>query len=251
MSDGRGPPFAGSDQRSRRPAWYALAVVVVLAAVVLAVVLAGDDDDLETGGRTTSTPTSASSTTTAAPTTGTEAPGTTASGVGLDATTPLSARGLGPIEAGMTVAEARAASGLALTADGSFEDFGGFCFYVDLEGHPDLAIRAHSPGDQPVSDPGEGVISAISVYDQDPDGVSERTTTAGIGLGATEAEVRAAHGVDVDEQPHDYVPAGAYLYVRPDDAPGFGIRYVIDERRVVTSIDVGDAGGITAPEGCA
>ena len=138
----------------------------------------------------------------------------------------------------------------SLTPDSSLEDFGGFCYYVDLEGQPDLAIRVHSPDDQPVTDPDQGVISAITIYDQDPEGPSARTTTAGIGLGATEADVRAAHP-DVDEQPHDYVPEGAYLYVHPADAPGFGIRYVLDEHRVVTSIDVGDAGGITAAEGCA
>jgi hypothetical protein len=70
-------------------------------------------------------------------------------------------------------------------------------------------------------------------------------------LGASETEVRAAHGDAVEEEPHDYVPEGAYLYVHPDDSPGFGFRYVLDEQRIVTSIDVGEASGITAPEGCA
>lgn len=239
------------DRRPRPFLSIALAFLVAIGAVVLAVVVLDDDDDSDVqtaGTTTTSTSTTSSTTTTAAPTTTTTAATQPA---GIDATTPLNPRGVGPIEAGMTVAQAAAASGLSLTPDDSLEAFGGFCYYVDLEGQPDLAIRAHSPGDQPVDDPGEGVISAITIYALDPDGPSTRLTTAGVGLGASEAQVRAAHGDSIEERPHDYVPEGAYLYVHPADAPGFGIRYVLDENRVVTSIDVGDAGGITAAEGCA
>lgn len=236
-------------QRARPFVLAALAVLVALAGVVLAAIALDDDDsDVRSEGASTTTSSSSSTSTTSAPTTTTT---TTAapSPPAIDSTTPLDPRGVGPIEAGMTVAEAAEASGLSLTPDG-FEDFGGHCYYVDLEGQPDLAIRVHSPGDQPVTDPNDGVISAITIYDQDPAGPSARTTVAGIGLGATEAEVRAAHP-DVDEQPHQYVPEGAYLYVHPPDAPGFGIRYVLDESRTVTSIDVGDEGGIQAVEGCA
>lgn len=238
--------------RQRPTLLYVVTGLVVAAALVLAaVILTDDDDDVQTGGTATttsveSTTTTLAATTSTAPTTTTQVP----SGTRIDATTPLDPRGVGPIEAGMTVDEARAASGLSLTPDGSLEDFGGHCYYVDLEGQPDLAIRVHSPDDQPVTDAGEGVISAITIYEQDPEGPSARTTTAGVGLGDTEADVRAAHA-DLDEQPHDYVTEGAYLYVHPPDEPGFGIRYVLDERRVVTSIDVGDEGGIQAPEGCA
>ncbi len=239
-------------QRPQRPVllYLLIGLVVVVALVLAVVVLTDDDGDVEAGGTTTSlegtTTTLATTTTPTEPTTTT----TKAPSAGIDASTPLGPKGIGPVEAGMTVAEAESASGLSLTPDGSLEDFGGFCYYVELAGQPDLAIRVHSPDDQPVTDPSEGVISAITIFDQDPAGPSTRPTTAGIGLGATEAEVRAAHP-DVDEQPHDYVTAGAYLYVHPEDAPGFGIRYVLDERRIVTSIDVGDEGGIQAPEGCA
>ena len=232
--------------RPQRPAaLYVVSALVVAVALVLAAVVLTDDDEGEDEVQTTSTTIGTSSTVSSSTTT-TEVPPVP----GVDASTPLNPRGVGPIEAGMTVAEARTASGTALTEDGSFEDFGGYCYYVELEGQPDLAIRVQSPDDEPVTDPDDGVISAITIYDQDPEGRSSRTTTAGVGLGATEADVRAAHP-DLDEQPHLYVPEGAYLYVHPPDAPGFGIRYVLDERRVVTSIDVGDEGGIQAPEGCA
>lgn len=223
-----------------RPLLLSALVALVVGAVALAVVVSNDDDDaVQTEGPSSSSTTHTTTTTSVA-----------APQDGIGAATPLRPQGIGPIEAGMTVAEARAASGLSLTPDESFGQFGGFCYYVDLEGQPDLAIRVHSPDDQPVRDPDKGVISAITIYALDPDGPSTRRTTAGIGLGASEAEVRAAHGDAVEERPHDYTPGGAYLYVHPADAPGFGIRYVVDEHRTVTSIDVGDAGGITAPEGC-
>lgn len=235
--------------RSPRPFLLASLAVVVVGALALAVIVSNDDDDaVQTEGPSSSS-TADATTTTLVTTTGalpTEPSGPRK----IDADTPLRPQGIGPIQAGMTVAEARAASGLSLTPDDSLGQFGGFCYYVDLEGQPDLAIRVHSPGDQPVRNPDDGVISAITIYALDPDGPSTRRTTAGIGLGASETQVRAAHGDVVEERPHDYTPGGAYLYVHPADAPGFGIRYVVDEDRIVTSIDVGDAGGITAPEGC-
>ncbi len=233
--------------RWRRPLLVSALVALVVGALALAVVVLSDDDVQSEGPSSSST----THTTTTTPVTTAGAPPTEpASQGGIGAATPLRPQGIGPIEAGMTVAEARAASGLSLTPDESFGQFGGFCYYVDLKGQPDLAIRVHSPDDQPVRDPDEGVISAITIYALDPDGPSTRRTTAGIGLGASEAEVRAAHGDAIEERPHDYTPGGAYLYVHPAGAPGFGIRYVVDEHRTVTSIDVGDAGGITAPEGC-
>jgi hypothetical protein len=252
------PARIGQRVRSRRrraqvlAGGGALAVAVVVALLVTQ--LPGDDDnqgvvadDPSTTTSTTSTTSTSTTTTTTTSTTVTSTPPPP----GIDASTPLNPNGIGPVEAGMTVAQAEAASGLTLTADGSLEDFGGYCYYVDLEGQPDLAIRVHSPDQQPVTDPRDGVISAITIYAEDPDGPSPRRTTAGIALGATEAEVLEAHPGAVEEQPHEYVPEGAYLYVHSADAPGFGIRYVLDEHRVVTSIDVGDADGIKASEGCA
>jgi len=233
----------------------ALAAAAIFALVVTQ--LPGDDQqgvvaDDSSSTTTTSTTSTSTSTTTTSTTTSTTSTTTTTPTTSLppvlDASTPLNPKGVGPIEAGMTVAQAEAASGLTLTA-GDVELFGGYCFYVELEGHPDLSIRVGSPGPDPVRDPRDAVISAITIYR--PVGPSGRLTTAGVGVGATEAEVREAHAGAVDEQPHLYVPEGAYLYVLPPDTPGFGIRYVLDEHRVVTSIDVGDAGGITAPEGCA
>lgn len=233
-------------KRSPRRFLLASLAAVVVGALALAVIVSDDDDDaVQTEGPSSSSTADATTTTTGAPLT------EPAPQSGIGAATPLRPQGIGPIQAGMTVAEARAASGLSLTPDDSLEQFGGFCYYVDLEGQPDLAIRVHSPDDQPVRDPDDGVISAITIYALDPDGPSTRRTTAGIGLGASEAEVRTAHGDGVEERPHDYTPSGAYLYVYPPDVPGFGIRYVVDEDRMVTSIDVGHAGGITAPEGCA
>ena len=229
----------------------ALAVAALLA--VLVVQLPGDDQQGVVANDPSSTTTADTTATTTSTTTSTTVPSTTTTTAAppppIDASTPLDAKGIGPIEAGMTVAQAEAASGLSFTLLGTTEEFGG-CYYVALEGQPDLAIRVNSPAGRPDAPFREGTIRAITIYDQYPDGPSTRTTTAGIGLGASEAEVRAAHGDAVEEEPHLYVPEGAYLYVHPDEAPGFGFRYVVDERRVVTSIDVGFADSITASEGC-
>ena len=251
------PERIGRRVRARRRRAQALAAGGALAAAALLAVvvtqLPGDDEQgvVATDPSTTTTTEPVPSTTTSSTTT-TVPDSTTTTVVPpplVDERTPLNAKGIGPIEAGMTVAQAEAVSGLSFTLRGSTEEFGG-CFYVDLEGQPDLAIRASNPAGRPDAPFEEGVIEAITIYELEPDGVTARATTAGIGLGASEAEVRAAHGDAVEERPHDYVPEGAYLYVHPDEAPGFGFRYVLDEHRVVTSIDVGLEGAITAPEGC-
>jgi hypothetical protein len=217
--------------------------LAILLAVGLFVAGCGSDGSQSADTTTTIVPPTTTTSTIAETTTTTDA-------ASIDASTPLGVTGVGPIEAGMTVARARDASGLAIELSGSLSEFGGHCYYVELEGQPDLLIRVLSPDQQPVTDAAQGVITAISIHASDPDGPSTRRTTGGVGLGATEAEVRAAHGDVIDEQPHDYVPGGAYLYVRPADSPGFGLRYVLDEHRVVTSIDAGTTTGITASEGC-
>jgi len=224
--------------RLRRTLLLALGALAAGAVVLGVIVLRDDDAALLTEG----TGTSETSTTTDSTT-------TSAAARGIDAATPLGPRGVGPIEAGMTVSEANAATGLALTPHG-VDLFGGLCFNVTVEDQPDLWIRVHSPDGEPVGDPGEGVISSIEIYALDPDGPSTRKTTAGLGLGASEAAVRAVYGDAIDEEPAEYVPEGVYLYVYPDDEPGFGIRYVLDENRIVTSIDVGDAEDIKLVEGC-
>jgi hypothetical protein len=250
------PARIGQRVRSRRRRAQTLAgggaLAVAAVVALLATQLPGDDDQGVVANDPSSTTTSSTSTTATTSTTTTSTTVTTVpTPPVIDGSTPLNPKGVGPIEAGMTVAEAEAASGLTLDAGSSIADFGGFCYYVEVEGQPDLSIRAISPNQEPVSDEGDGVISAIVIYDEDPDVRPSRQTIAGVGLGATEAEVRAAHPGAVEERPHEYVPDGAYLYVHPADTPGFGIRYVLDEHRVVTSIDVGNADGITAPEGCA
>jgi hypothetical protein len=251
------PARIGQRVRSRRRRAQTLAgggVLTIVVLIAMVVTQLPDDDDRQgvvandpssTTSSTTSTTTSTTTTSTTVPTTDTSAPPPPV----IDANTPLGPKGVGPIEAGMTIAEARSVSGMTITLIGSTEEFGG-CYYVDLEGQPDLSIRVNAPAGRPEADISEGVIRVVVIYALDPDGPSTRLTTGGVGLGASEAEVRAAHDNAVQELPHDYVPEGAYLYVFPPDTPGFGFRYVLDENRVVTSIDVGDAGGITAPEGC-
>jgi len=247
------PERIGRRVRARRRRAQALAAGGALAAVALLAVVVTRLPDDDQQGVVANDPTTSTSTSTTAPSTTTSVSSTTTTALppppAVDARTSLSERGVGPIEAGMTVAEAEQASGLTFVLRGSTEEFGG-CYYIDLDGQPDLSIRVDLPSDRRDADFREGIIQAISIYSLEPDGLSTRETTAGIGLGASEQDVRAAYGEAVEEQPHDYTPGGAYLYVHPDASPGYGFRYVLDEHRVVTSIDVGLAGAITAPEGC-
>ena len=79
---------------------------------------------------------------------------------------------------------------------------------------------------------------------------STRKTVAGIGLGATEAQVRARIPHRLEHRTAPVRHRGSYLYVQPTTDPGFGIRYVLDQHRVVVSIDVGHTEAIHLVEGC-
>jgi hypothetical protein len=76
----------------------------------------------------------------------------------LTADTPIGLRGIGPIEAGMTLAEAERATGLEFEVR-EFDTFERRCYFA----HPigladDLTLLLEAPGPDPVTDADEGVI---------------------------------------------------------------------------------------------
>ena len=235
-------------RRTRGLAGGALALGAGLVAV-LALQLPGDD---EQGVVLSDDP---SSTTTTPSTTSTEpSPTTTAAVVALDETTPLTATGVGPIGVGMTIAEAESATGLRFSTSEMMVRFP-YCSTVRLDSQPDLVIWALPPGGSGIlageadgTDPRDFVIRQIYISDLDPGAVSARRTMTGVGLGSTEMEVREAHGGAIEDKPHERAADG--LYVHPADTPGFGIRYTLDDSRVVTSIHVGEAALLTASPSC-
>jgi hypothetical protein len=229
----------------RRARAMASGAVVGAAAVVVAVLalqLPGDDEQGVVVANDPSS-TTAPSTTTSTSTTATTVPLPPA----LDVSTPLTAKGVGPIEAGMTVAEAEAASGLAFVDNELTVEFP-YCAPLRLVSQPDLAVWVLPTGDRTDVSPQDFVIVQIYISGLDPSGASDRRTVGGVGLGSSEAEVRDAHAGAVEGRPTEHGADG--LYVHPADAPGFGIRYTLDERSLVTSIHVGDAEWLPWSQSC-
>ncbi len=91
---------------------------------------------------------------------------------------------------------------------------------------------------------GDNVVMRVSVSEP-----STLETAAGIGLGATEAEVRAAYPA-VRETPHQYVEApGKNLFTASPDHPG--LRFEIGSDGTVTQIHGGRPPFLGYIEGCA
>lgn len=90
----------------------------------------------------------------------------------------------------------------------------------------------------------DGKVSRITL-----DEGSRIKTDKGLGVGSTEAEVKAAYGEAVEVSPHKYNPPPAsYLTIWTD--PGRrGVRYVTDGAGNVTAVHAGSA-SIQYVEGC-
>lgn len=118
--------------------------------------------------------------------------------------------GLGKVTVGMTVAQAEAALGVKLTVE-TIDDELGACGYARRAdgAEPGIAYMV-----------GGGAITRIDVDGADPsrpppDALTER----GIGIGATENQVRQAYGPAAVESPHPYTegPDSHYFKVTAPD----------------------------------
>ena len=144
--------------------------------------------------------------------------------------TPL---GVGHLKVGMTLAEARRASGRRIVEEG--EVFAS-CRYALVPG-----LR----------------VSLMLLHDRiariDVERGSRVHALGGIRRGDTEADVRAFFGPKVVETPHAYVHGGSYLTVgwRSGRYAGRGIRFETNEKGTVTSIYAGRRDPIRYIEGCA
>jgi hypothetical protein len=145
--------------------------------------------------------------------------------------TPL---GVAHLRVGMTVEQARRASGRRIVLDGA--EFTTGCRYATVRSLRVYLMLLH------------GRIARIDVARGSP-----VHTLGGIRRGDTEADVRAAFGPKVVETQHAYVPAGSYLTVgwRTGPYAKRGIRFETNEKGTVTDIYAGRHDPIRYIEGCA
>jgi hypothetical protein len=188
------------------------------------------------GGTTTST---APASTTTAP-----APTTTATTADqeLSGESRLRPDGIGPINVGMTPAEATSALGREVAVDPN-EVLNDLCGYAKPTGGPDnlgfMVLREDMQSDW--------VIHRVDVYEGSP-----IATTEGIRIGSTEAQVKQVYGDQVKVEEHPYTgPEGHYLIVDTDgDGTGFKRIFETDGAKV-TTFRSGHDEPVSYIEGCA
>ena len=215
-----------------------VALVLIIASQVLASV---EPDDLPTGeevaveaGATTTTAAGEPAPSTS--TTSTTVPLPPIAGpVRLTETSEIDGRGIGPVEAGMTVAEAEQSAGRRFTI-AERDDAGDRCYETSPEGLVGLRFTVQGPA----ADPREGRIVRAEVVD------SSWQTVSGARVGQSEAEVRRVYGGRVSEDR----ASGLLTVAVKDGGRSFAVGFVMSERGIVTTIRSGDAAAVTQPEGC-
>lgn len=155
--------------------------------------------------------------------------------VRLTETSEIDGRGIGPVEAGMTVAEAEQSAGRRFTIAGR-DDAGDRCYETSPEGLVGLRFTVQGPA----ADPRAGRIVRAEVVD------STWQTVSGARVGQSEDEVRRVYGGRVSED-----RASSLLTVAvKDGGRSFAVGFVMSERGLVTSIRSGEAAAVAQPEGC-
>jgi hypothetical protein len=146
----------------------------------------------------------------------------------------LTPDGYGPIRIGMTEAEARRALGPGVSSDaqGSIEPEACHHLFVG-QGMANLVYMVR-----------DGRVSRVTAHLD-----SKARTDRGLGIGDTEAEVKAAYGAKLEVEPHHYLGAPA-RYLTFWTVPGKrGVRYETDQQGIVREIHAGDD-AIRYIEGC-
>lgn len=175
----------------------------------------------------------------------------TSDGGSLDEDSAITAAGIGPLRAGMTLSEVEEAAGRELVVEG-FEDFEGFCWFAhfkDLEEDFQLLFLAPER-DKPVSDEALGELGRVSAYGTTE--TSPARTDRDVGVGSTKAEVEAAYPGQVKATGHEYVQGGEYLDIgAADDRDRRLLRFETDEDAKVTAVHGGLTDAVQLVEGCA
>ncbi|MGH9179262.1 MAG: hypothetical protein ACRD0N_12010 [Acidimicrobiales bacterium] len=200
------------------PVRSTVALALVLLAGVAASCRGGDGSDATSDQRDT-VASSTAATTTAAP-----APAPAPLTLGL--------RGVGPVQVGMTVAEAGAALGATLRDLGAPTE--ACTLYGPERGFDGLSFLVAS-----------GVVARADVT------AGTTTTAEGVAIGHTEAEAQRRYGNRLRVTPHDFSIGGHYLTLVPTERADAGYRLVLETDGVrVTSMRAGRLPEVEYTEGC-
>jgi hypothetical protein len=148
----------------------------------------------------------------------------------------LEVTGYGPMHIGMTLAEARQVSGQPLNAEALEPNEPGACSEQEYRTTDGDTLYLMFEGDK---------ITRISASDR----ATHTRTAQNVGVGSTDAEVRAAYQNVVEQGAH-YSPPPAHnliVWTVPDQS---GLLFEVNERGVVTSVHAGGP-SILYMEGCA
>ncbi|MEM9542644.1 MAG: GerMN domain-containing protein [Cyanobacteria bacterium P01_E01_bin.42] len=147
----------------------------------------------------------------------------------------LTLTGLGGVEIGMTITEASQETGVQFVNQASGGEEHG-CFYYKAATEPqDVSYMVT-----------EGKIARIEVN------TKNITTLSGAKIGDTEERIRALYPGKIEEEAHEYVPGGKYLFFVPEDASNQNYRVVFEtnEKGIVTTMRSGKIPEVGWIEGC-
>jgi hypothetical protein len=162
----------------------------------------------------------------------------------LTGDTPLDLYGIGPIEVGMTLAEAERVAGVNLIP-GNFEDFDRRCFFARAEGLEEtFVLILNAPGSERLGRPEDGIIRTVSA--------GEGTETlSGIGIGDTEKDVYKTYRDRIESEPPVFNGSPLHFLKYTPRHPAdqdYNIRFLTNGK-VVQDIFVGYKNSTYVPEG--
>lgn len=180
-----------------------------------------------------------------APTTTTSTPEPPLTGpVRLNASSRFDLRGVGPVEAGMTVHQAEEATGLrfGLTA---MPATNGRCSSAAPAGIAGLTFVIVAPGGATAGDPKAGTVARGSATD------AAFATVSGARVAMTIDEARRLYAGRYEEVRFGRGGIALTIRGRSEADRDFGVRIESTDGRAVTSVSSGRSASLAAPDGCA
>jgi hypothetical protein len=146
---------------------------------------------------------------------------------------PLTPEGWGSLKVGASEKDVRAAlAPFEVEGDPTDESYKD-CHHINSKVHPGLAAMIQ-----------DGRLTRLSLWSK-----SDVKTDKALGVGATEAQVKAAYGSAIKVTPHHYEGPLAHYLTAFDPKTQRGVRYETNDKGIVTTIHAGD-GSIELVEGC-